>query len=97
MIRNKLPYSISADDFPVLAFTGAPAAFPVQPENLALAKFFQWNEQLNLAAERFIREKLERGPFVGIHLRNGIDWVSVRVVSIKINVKYIVVSLINAQ
>ena len=37
----------------------------------------RWNADMASAAENFVRDKLDKGPFVGIHLRNGIDWVSV--------------------
>lgn len=63
-----------ADKYPVLAFVGAPATFPVQQENLALQSYLVWSDTVLNKARHFIRTSL-RVPFVGIHLRNGIDWV----------------------
>lgn len=64
-----------AETWPVLAFTGAPASFPVQLVNKPLQKCLNWNNDILNKAKAFIKEKLPRGAFVGIHLRNGIDWV----------------------
>ncbi|XP_063233670.1 GDP-fucose protein O-fucosyltransferase 1 isoform X2 [Bacillus rossius redtenbacheri] len=61
-------------EWPVLAFTGAPASFPVQEENRALQKHLVWSETIQRQADQFISKKLPRA-FVGIHLRNGMDWV----------------------
>ncbi|KAI8036893.1 hypothetical protein M5D96_010204 [Drosophila gunungcola] len=69
--QNKYP----AESWPVLAFTGAPASFPVQLENCKLQRYMQWSQRYRDASKDFIREQLPRGAFVGIHLRNGIDWV----------------------
>ncbi|XP_077552460.1 GDP-fucose protein O-fucosyltransferase 1-like [Haemaphysalis longicornis] len=63
-----------SERFPVLAFVGAPANFPVQQENLALQAHLSWSDAVLNRARHFIRTSL-RAPFVGIHLRNGIDWV----------------------
>lgn len=63
--------------WPVLAFTGAPASFPVQFENKRLHKYLEWNTAMQNKAKAFIKHKLPRGAFVGIHLRNGIDWVCI--------------------
>ena len=61
--------------WPVLAFTGAPAPYPVQKENVQLHKYLKWNDNMLEKAEDFIKSTLRpRGPFIGIHLRNGIDW-----------------------
>ncbi len=67
----------------VLAFVGAPASFPVQAENVWLHKFLKWNERMTKAADDFIRDHLPKGPVVGIHLRNGIDWVCGRLLEFK--------------
>lgn len=64
-----------ATNWPVLAFAGAPASFPVQLENRNLHKYLEWSDNIAEKAEGFIKEKLPKGAFVGIHLRNGIDWV----------------------
>ena len=61
--------------FSVLAFTGAPASFPVQIENRKLHRHLQWSETIEKQARAYIKEKLPIGAFIGIHLRNGIDWV----------------------
>ncbi|RXG60568.1 GDP-fucose protein O-fucosyltransferase 1 [Armadillidium vulgare] len=61
------------DKWPVLAFTGAPASFPVQLENRGLHKYLQWSDEITIKAEKELA-KLPRGPVVGIHLRNGLDW-----------------------
>ncbi|UYV73440.1 O-fut1 [Cordylochernes scorpioides] len=60
--------------FPVLAFTGAPASFPVQSDNLELQQYLEWSEDVRMKAMEVIHELLPSGPFVGIHLRNGRDW-----------------------
>lgn len=59
----------------VLAFAGAPASFPVQLENRDLQRYLKWNKEMSQAANSFIKTKLPKGGFIGIHLRNGIDWV----------------------
>ncbi|XP_008553475.1 GDP-fucose protein O-fucosyltransferase 1 [Microplitis demolitor] len=69
--KNKYP----AVSWPVLAFTGAPASFPVQLENKSLQKCVVWNDDMLSRAKSFIKTSLPPGAFVGIHLRNGIDWV----------------------
>lgn len=63
-----------ADIWPVLAFTGAPAAFPVQEENISLQKYMIWSENLQNKANHWIRSTLPKGAYIGVHLRNGVDW-----------------------
>lgn len=61
--------------WPVIAFTGAPASFPVQLENRALQKYLQWSDDVEEKSDAFIKTNLPKGAFIGIHLRNGMDWV----------------------
>lgn len=71
---EKYPGSI----YPVLAFTGAPGAFPVQEKNVHLQKYLKWSDAINDEAQAFI-DKFKTDPadkFIGIHLRNGIDFVN---------------------
>lgn len=63
-----------AKNWPVLSFTGAPASFPVQAENVGLQKYLVWDDQLQLKAIKWIKSTLPKGAYLGIHLRNGIDW-----------------------
>ncbi|XP_023309654.2 GDP-fucose protein O-fucosyltransferase 1 [Lucilia cuprina] len=64
-----------ASQWPVLAFTGAPASYPVQNENRLLQQYLKWNHKFRTLAADFIKNSLPKGAFIGIHLRNGIDWV----------------------
>lgn len=65
----------TAGDWPVLAFTGAPASFPVQKENRILQKYLTWNDDIFSKTKSFIKNNMSGGSFLGIHLRNGQDWV----------------------
>ena len=60
---------------PVLAFRGAPASFPVEEQNRQVHAFLKWSDKINEEVDEYIKSTLPPGPFVGIHLRNGIDWV----------------------
>lgn len=74
-VAQKWNEKYNVSNWPVLAFTGAPASFPVQSENRNLQKYIQWNDIYLRKAKQFIKEVLPKGAFIGIHLRNGIDWV----------------------
>nr|XP_039255349.1 GDP-fucose protein O-fucosyltransferase 1-like [Styela clava] len=59
--------------YPVLALMGAPGAFPIAESDRGLQKYVKWSETMINLAEDFIDKHLKR-PYIGIHLRNGIDW-----------------------
>jgi len=61
--------------WPVLAFVGAPARFPIQKENIGIQKYLKWSDKIENLANNYINDKIKPGKFIGIHLRNGIDWV----------------------
>lgn len=54
---------------------GAPGSFPVQLKNRPLHKYLFWNDLILSEAKNYIKNQLPKGAFIGIHLRNGIDWV----------------------
>lgn len=58
-----------------MAFKGAPARFPVLEQHVVLHQYLHWSEAIQGEATQVIEKHLENQPFVGIHLRNGIDWV----------------------
>nr|XP_034828756.1 GDP-fucose protein O-fucosyltransferase 1 isoform X2 [Maniola hyperantus] len=64
-----------SEQWPVLAFTGAPASFPVQVENVHLQKYLTWSSDILSRSRLFIKKNMSGGGFLGIHLRNGQDWV----------------------
>lgn len=61
-------------DHPVITLMGAPSGFPTEEHNRDLQKYVKWSKEVKKMASDFIDANIG-GPFVGIHLRNGIDWV----------------------
>lgn len=47
----------------------------MQEENRQLQKYLEWSDTIETEATNFILKSLPKGAFVGIHLRNGMDWV----------------------
>lgn len=84
------------NEFPVLSFAGAPASFPVQKENKILQKYLVWSDLLLKKAKAFIAKTLPSGPFIGIHLRNGIDWVSYHVSLVLVTKQTLKMSLMHS-
>ena len=60
----------------VMAFTGAPASFPIRQEDVHIQQYLVWSNFIEDKAKDFIKSELSEGPFLGLHMRNGVDWVS---------------------
>uniref|UniRef100_F1L7Y1 GDP-fucose protein O-fucosyltransferase 1 n=1 Tax=Ascaris suum TaxID=6253 RepID=F1L7Y1_ASCSU len=75
-VTNKWMEKFPSFDYPVLAFSSAPGAFPARSEHRPLQRYLQWSTFIAENANQFINENLKR-PFIGIHLRNNIDWANV--------------------
>ncbi|KAJ8306354.1 hypothetical protein KUTeg_016899 [Tegillarca granosa] len=62
------------DKFPVLALKGAPAPFPMEEQNVPLQKYLQWSDNIEKEVNKYIQELFNGEKFIGLHLRNGVDW-----------------------
>ncbi|XP_033123629.1 GDP-fucose protein O-fucosyltransferase 1-like isoform X2 [Anneissia japonica] len=60
--------------YPVIAFMSAPAISPLSDVPAGLQEYLEWQPRIAEEGEKHIAEHLQR-PYVGIHLRNGADWV----------------------
>lgn len=76
LITLLLYFRFPPEKYPVLAFTGAPSSFPVTSDYWPLQKYLRWSTKIENLANAFIKETLLTGPYLGIHLRNDIDFVS---------------------
>lgn len=68
-------YRLPVDKYPVVALRGAPAPFPMAEENIPLAKYLQWSDNIEEEVGSHIQKLMGNEKFIGIHLRNGVDWV----------------------
>ncbi|XP_071809326.1 GDP-fucose protein O-fucosyltransferase 1-like [Asterias amurensis] len=62
-------------EHPVIALRGSPGSYPMLGGNRAIQKYFKWESKFFQEAGTYIKETFQDEGFVGIHLRNGIDWV----------------------
>lgn len=90
-------YRLPVDKYPVVALRGAPAPFPMAEENIPLAKYLQWSDNIEEEAGSHIEKLMGNEKFIGIHLRNGVDWVyianssSVLILSLTSNVEVLAI------
>lgn len=68
--RKRFP----ADKEPVVALKGAPAPYPMAKDTVPLQKYLQWSSVIEGEAQSHITKLFGDDPFIGIHLRNGVDW-----------------------
>ena len=68
-------YRYPATLHPVLAFKGAPASFPVKRQDRQLHQYVRWSERMEAQAEDYIKDTIGGSPYIGVHLRMGVDWV----------------------
>ena len=62
-------------EYPVIALKGAPAPFPMLPSLWHLQKHLVFSDYIMRQANKYIEENFPYKSFIGIHLRNGADWV----------------------
>ena len=58
---------------PVMALSGAPADYPVLPENRSIQKHLVWVDAIRERSLDFVRQKISQA-FLAVHFRNGSDW-----------------------
>ena len=63
------------EKYPVLALRGAPAPFPMKRQHRDLQRYLQVSDFIESEAQGFIDANFPNTRFIGIHLRNGADWV----------------------
>ncbi len=75
-MRPLASHRYPASKYKVLAFTGAPGSFPVRERDVHLHKYLRWSAKINDTVDKVLSD-VQR-PLLGIHMRNGPDWVSER-------------------
>ncbi|XP_077863753.1 GDP-fucose protein O-fucosyltransferase 1-like [Saccoglossus kowalevskii] len=73
-IKEQWNKQFPASNHPVLTFKGAPASFPVQQGNRQLHQYIKWSDNIMQEAHLHMNKLFHGEKYVGIHLRNGIDW-----------------------
>lgn len=62
--------------YPVIALKGAPASYPIKAEHRSNQMYMKWSDSMNEQVDDYIEKTFGKEKFIGIHLRNGIDWVN---------------------
>ena len=76
-LANRYP----ASKYPVMAFRGAPAVFPVRADHRELQRYLVFSDKVSQMADDYIEKNFPNQTFVGLHLRNGPDWVNYMLIS----------------
>lgn len=64
------------ETYPVLAMRGAPASYPMARSNRHLQRYLVFSDRIIDEAQKYIEDHFPNERYVGIHLRNGVDWVN---------------------
>jgi peptide-O-fucosyltransferase len=62
--------------YPVIALKGAPATYPILKSDRSNQKYLKWSKEIDKQVDDIINENFRNEKFIGIHLRNGQDWVN---------------------
>ena len=62
-----------ASKYPVIAFIGAPSSFPVHEDALPVHKYIRLH-QAAISKGYSYRRKIIKEPYIGVHIRHGVDW-----------------------
>ncbi|XP_022082927.1 GDP-fucose protein O-fucosyltransferase 1-like [Acanthaster planci] len=73
-MKEKWHARFPPEKHPVLALRGSPGSYPMLAGNRYLQKYLKWSPAFFADAGKYIRKTFKDEGFVGIHLRNGIDW-----------------------
>ena len=61
--------------YPVIAFVGAPSAFPTNAQAVELQKYVRFSAMAKLKAQNYKEiRKFPLTPYISVHLRHGSDW-----------------------
>ncbi|XP_033645478.1 GDP-fucose protein O-fucosyltransferase 1-like [Asterias rubens] len=63
------------EEHPVITIDKATPAFPINPGNRKIQEFVKWNEHFMSIGRSYINATFGSNTWVGLHLRNGGDWV----------------------
>lgn len=66
--------SFPSSEFPVVALRGPPAPFPVPIRQWPIQRFLKWSKKISELGDNYISLTFADHPFLGVHLRNGADW-----------------------
>ncbi|CAF0800266.1 unnamed protein product [Didymodactylos carnosus] len=61
-------------DFPVISMKEAPAQFPMLSNNRKLQKYLKWSQKILDEVYQHQQTLFNSSKYIGIHLRNDIDW-----------------------
>ncbi|KAL7670336.1 hypothetical protein ACOME3_005273 [Neoechinorhynchus agilis] len=82
---DKWKIKYSNEKYPVIAFVGAPAPFPIAQQNIHLQRYLDWSKSIREEGEEFIGNINQ--PYIGLHLRNGSDFIRACEMLKKFNMK----------
>lgn len=75
-VKDEWDRRFPVSEYPVLALRGAPSPFPMHESCNRLHQYLQWSDDIAAERDSVIQSKLSRGKFVGVHVRNAMDWES---------------------
>lgn len=75
-LKSRWETKFPSEKHPVMAFAGAPGAFPILAKDVPLQKYLKWSDYIEKKSDDFINKFKESTDetFLGVHLRIGSDF-----------------------